>query len=211
MDERERATEEHTSRDCARRCGRICTGCLDRTGRELRTLLALYKESDETLAAVPATALRQRVSGSRGSVGIVLDERVVSLRSRVTETLSLWARLVLDERGDAAFGATERGLGRLVRFLGQQLPWFAGHPAGVEFTEEITELLAELDELFGPGPVSRFPLGPCPRPECGGALFGVRPADRDRVPSHVSCDAGHPVPPRQWLLLAGRTEQEPAA
>ncbi|MET9778910.1 OvmZ protein [Streptomyces sp. NPDC006367] len=211
MDERERATEEHTSRDCARRCGRICTRCLDRSGRELRTLLALYKESDETLAAAPAKALRQRVSGSRGSVGIVLDEQVVSLRSRVTETLGLWARLVLDERGGTALGATEHGLGGLVRFLGRQLPWFAGHPAGVEFTEEVSELLASLDELLGPGPVNSFPLGPCPRPECEGALFGVRPGDRDRAPGHVSCDAGHPVPPRQWLLLAGRTEKEPAA
>ncbi|MFH8447395.1 OvmZ protein [Streptomyces sp. NPDC018026] len=211
MDERERATEEHTSRDCAQRCGRICAHCLDRTGRELRRLLALHKESEETLAAAPTTALRQRVSGSRGSVGIVLDERVVSLRSRVTETLCLWARLVLDERGDAALGTRERGLARLVRFLGQQLPWFADHPAGVEFTEEITELLTDLDELFGPGPVRRFALGPCPRPECEGTLFGVRPADRDRDPSHVSCDAGHPVPPRQWLLLAGLAEQERAA
>ncbi|MFG2680443.1 OvmZ protein [Streptomyces sp. NPDC048392] len=211
MDEHERTTEDHTSRDCARRCGRICTGCLDRTGRELRTLLALYKESDETLAAVPGTALRQRVSGSRGTVGIVLDERVVSLRSQVTETLRQWARLVLDERGGAAPEATGHGLGRLVRFLRQQLTWFADHPAGVDFTEEITELLTALGELFGPGPVRRFPLGPCPRHACGGTLFGVVPTDRDRVPSHVSCDTGHPVPPRQWLLLADRTEKGWAA
>ncbi|MEW2636206.1 hypothetical protein AB0903_32330 [Streptomyces sp. NPDC048389] len=175
-------------------------------GRELRTLLDLYKESEEALAPA-APVMRERVSGSRSAVGIVLDERAVALRARVAGVLALWARLVVDERGGTGPRAAEHGLGALVLFLRRQLPWLAGHPAGVDFDEELTELLAALGRLFGPGRVRRFPLGPCPRPGCAETMYGVMSAGADQAPGHVSCPAGHALPPRQWLLVAGRMRE----
>ncbi|WP_240124619.1 OvmZ protein [Streptomyces sp. MUM 136J] len=201
--------DEHGSRDCARLCGRICAKCVARIDGELRTLLDLYEESDLALAPAPPQ-LRERVSGSRGAAGIVLDERAVALRSRLSEVLGLWARLVVDERDEAGHRPVERGVGALVPFLRRQLPWLAGHPAGVDFDEELVELRSELGALFGPGPVRRFPLGACVEPDCAGNLHGVLPADGDRVPSHVSCDAGHALPPRRWLLLADRARRDAA-
>ncbi|MHC0432262.1 OvmZ protein [Streptomyces sp. O3] len=205
MNQLQRLTNDHRARDCARRCGRICAVCVDRMGGELRTLLDLYEESDQALAPAPPV-LRERVSGSRGSVGIVLDEQAMALRGRVAGVLALWARLVVDERGGGS-RPKERGVDALVRFLRRQLPWLAGHPAGVDFDEELTELLTELGRLLGPGPTRGFPLGPCTRPGCAGTLRGVLSAGGDGVPSHVSCDSGHALPPRQWLLVASRMRQ----
>ncbi|MEV5959732.1 OvmZ protein [Streptomyces sp. NPDC051987] len=205
MEEPERLTDDHASRDCRNRCGRICARCLDRIDGGLRTLLDLYRESDQAL--VPgAPVLRERVSGSRATVGIVLDEQALALRTRAAEVLALWARLVVDERTGAR--PAGRGLAVLVGFLRGQLPWFAGHPAGVDLDEELAELLADFRHLLGPAPVRRFALGPCTRPECAGTLYGVLSAEGgDRVPDQVACDTGHALPPRQWLLVAGRVRE----
>ncbi|MEU8713860.1 OvmZ protein [Streptomyces sp. NPDC048663] len=207
MEETERLTAGHRSRDCRRLCGRICARCVDRIDGALRTLLDLYRESDQAL--VPgAPVLRERVSGSRASVGIVLDERALALRTRAAEVMTLWARMVVDERAGARPGSGERGVATLVRFLRRQLPWLAGHPAGADFDEELSELLGEFGGLLGPGPARRLELGPCTRSECAGTLYGVLAAgDGDRVPSQVSCDGGHSLPPRQWLLVAGRMRE----
>ncbi|SEF05157.1 OvmZ protein [Streptomyces sp. Ag109_O5-10] len=205
MEEPERLTDDHVSRDCRRRCGRICVRCLDRIDGGLRTLLDLYRESDQAL--VPgAPVLRERVSGSRATVGIVLDERTLALRARAAEVMALWARLVVDERAGAR--PADRGVPALVGFLRGQLSWFAGHPAGADLDEELAELLTDFGHLLGPGPVRRFALGACTRPECAGTLYGVLPADGgDRVPDQVACDAGHALPPRQWLLVANRARE----
>ncbi|WP_234535790.1 OvmZ protein [Streptomyces shenzhenensis] len=205
MREPERLTDGHASRDCHRRCGRICVRCLDRIDGQLRTLLDLYRESDQAL--VPgAPVLRERVSGSRATVGIVLDERVLALRARTGEVMASWARLVVDERTGAR--PAGRGVPALVGFLRGQLPWFAGHPAGVDLDEELAELRTDFRHLLGPGPVRRFALGPCTRPGCAGTLHGILPADGgDRVPDQVTCDTGHALPPRQWLLVAGRIRE----
>lgn len=205
MEESKRLTDDHRSRDCRRFCGRICARCMDRMDDGLRLLLDLYGQSDHALAP-GAPALRERVSGSRATVGIVLDERALALRGRTTEMLALWARLVVDERtGDRPAG---RGPGALVGFLRRQLPWFAGHPAGADLDEELDELLTDFRALLGPGPVRRFALGPCTRQQCTGTLYGVLPAaGGDRVPEHVTCDDGHALPPRQWLLVANRLRE----
>ncbi|MFG3660154.1 hypothetical protein [Streptomyces sp. NPDC047706] len=190
-------------------CGRICARCVGRLHRELRTLLELYEESDQALTrATPR--LRERVSGSRSTVGIVLDDDAVALRTQVTDVLAQWARLVVDERRDRALRPREPRMDSLVLFLRQQLPWLALHPAAVDFDEEVAELLTGLGKLFGPGQVRRFPLGPCLEPGCDGALHGVTSAAGGRVPSHVTCDAGHALPPHQWMRLADRLKGEAA-
>ncbi|MER6630398.1 hypothetical protein ABT301_19565 [Streptomyces sp. NPDC000987] len=175
-------------------------------GRELRTLLDLYEESGQALAPAPPV-LRERVSGSRSTGGIVLDERVVGLRTQAAEVLAQWARLVVEERGGAGCRPAGTEVDALVKFLGQQLPWLAEHPAGVHFDDELTELRTAFSGLFGPGRTRRLPLGQCTQPGCAEVLYGVLPAPGDRMPSHVSCGAGHVLPPRQWLLVASRMRE----
>ncbi|MBV7699851.1 hypothetical protein KWI83_30895 [Streptomyces sp. TRM70350] len=178
--------------------------------RELRSLLELYEESDQALTQAPPR-LRERVSGSRSTVGIVLDDGAVALRAQVTDVLAQWARLVVDERRDRTpRPLREPRLDGLVRFLQEQLPWLAGHPAAIDFDEEVTELLTAFGKLFGPGQVRRFPLGSCLEPGCDGMLFGVMSTGGGRVPSHVTCDAGHALPPHQWMRVADRLKGEVA-
>ncbi|MFJ4472788.1 hypothetical protein ACIP2X_35605 [Streptomyces sp. NPDC089424] len=209
MHEVRQLADDHRSRECVPLCGRICAKCVDRLHRELRTLLELYEESDQALTrATPH--LRERVSGSRSTVGIVLDDNAVALRAQVGDVLAQWARLVVDERRDRAPRLREPRPAGLVRFLRQQLPWLAGHPAAVDFDEEVAELLAALGKLFGPGQVRRFPLGSCLEPGCDGSLHGVMSQGGGRVPSHVTCDAGHALPPHLWMRVADRLKDEAA-
>ncbi len=201
--------DDHRSRDCVPLCGRICARCVGRLHRELRALLELYEESDQALTRT-TPRLRERVSGSRSTVGIVLDDSAMALRAQVTDVLAQWARLVVDERRDRTPRPREPRMGSLVRFLQEQLPWLARHPAAIDFDEEVTELLAAFGKLFGPGQVRRFPLGSCPEPGCDGTLHGVISAGGGRVPSHVTCDAGHALPPHQWMRVADRLKGEVA-
>ncbi|MEU6895136.1 OvmZ protein [Streptomyces sp. NPDC046557] len=191
---------KHTGRECATLCGRICGMCRDRLRGELRTLLALYQESDHALTP-PPSRMRERVSGSR-TVGIVLDERTMAVRLEMADVLASWARLVVEGRRTA--GPPEREVGSMVAFLRRQVEWIADHPAAVDFDEEIATLLGSFGSLFGPGPVQRFPLGQCVQSGCNGTLHGVMREVGGATPSHVACDAGHALPPRQWLQVAGR-------
>ncbi|MFB9467612.1 hypothetical protein [Streptomyces cinereospinus] len=209
MHEVRQLADDHRSRDCASLGGRICATCVGRLHRELRALRELYEESDQALTHTPPQ-LRERVSGSRSTVGIVLDDGAVALRAEVTDVLAQWARLVVDERPDRARRLREPRVDDLVRFLQQQVPWLAGHPAAVDFDEEVTELLTAFGKLFGPGRTRRFSLGSCLEPGCDGTLHGVMSSGGGRVPSHVTCDAGHALPPHQWMRVADRLEGEAA-
>jgi hypothetical protein len=192
----------HIGRDCAALCGRICRMCVERLRGELLTLLGLYRESDHALTPGPAR-MRERVSGSR-TVGTVLDERTVDMRTETADVLASWARLVVEERG--AKGLPGCDVESLVAFLRDEVEWIAGHPAAVSFDEEVRRLLQRLGALFGPAPVRGMPLGACVEPECTGTLLAVvrGGGGSAAAPGQVSCDAGHTLPPRQWLMVAGQ-------
>lgn len=199
----------HGSRECTRLLGRLCALCVSRLDQELRSLRELYEESEQSLTRT-APRLRERVSGSRSSAGIVLDEDTVALRSRAADVLAQWARLVVEESRGRVPRPREPRLEALVRLLREQLGWLAGHPAAVDFAEEVAELLAAFGRLHDLGRVRTFPLGPCPQAGCDGVLQAVMSAGGGRVPSHVGCEAGHALPPHEWMRVAVRLEGEAA-
>jgi hypothetical protein len=184
---------------------RLCPPCVDRLRSDLRGLPDVYRDSDHALTPAPPR-VGERVSGSR-TVGIVLDDRAVAARSRLTDVLASWARLVVDER--RVHGPGEYEVAGLVRFLGRHLDWLAAHPAAADFDDEVAGLLESFNSVFEPGPVRHLALGDCPQPGCGGTLRGVLPAvnHHDRRPDLVLCESGHTLPPRQWLGIAGRLGQ----
>ena len=203
MHEFRHRTDEHSSRQCALPRGRLCASCVSRLHRELGTLLEFYQESEQCLART-SSRLHERVSGSRSSTGIVLNDGTLALRSRVADVLAQWARLVVEERGGRLRRLREPRTDSLVRLLQEQLPWLAGHPAAADFDEEVADLLAAFGRLFNLGEVHRFPLGPCPQPGCDGSLHGVMSAGEGHAPGRVTCDTGHAVPPHQWMRVAVR-------
>ncbi|MFJ3929348.1 OvmZ protein [Streptomyces sp. NPDC090029] len=196
---------DHTGRDCAALCGRICPMCVERLRGQLLTVLELFRESDHALVA-RSPRMRERVSGTR-SVGMVLDERTVELRTEAADVLASWARLVVEERG--VKGLQGCGVESLVPFLREEVDWIAGHHAAVAFDEEVRDLLQRLGALFGPAPVRGVALGACVEPECTGTLraVGREAGEPAAAPGRISCDAGHALPPTQWLMVAGQLER----
>lgn len=209
MHELRQVADNHSSRDCVLLQGRLCAMCADRLHQELRTLLEFYEESEQSLTPTPPR-LSERVSGSRGSVGIVLDDGTVALRSRTGGVLGQWARLVVEEAGGRVPRLREPGMDSLVRFLQEHLSWLADHPAAADFDEEVAELLAAYGTLLDLGRVHTFPLGACPEQDCDGSLHGVMSAGGSGTPSRVSCDTGHILAPHQWLRVAVRLKGDVA-
>ncbi|MFC8448370.1 ParB N-terminal domain-containing protein [Kitasatospora sp. NPDC057223] len=189
---------------------RLCAAALDRLRTDLRGLRDAYRESEQTMAAGAPVNLRERVSGSRAATGIVLDEKVMAVRTELTEVLACWAGLVVEEQRAPGRGGpgVERDVPALVRFLVRHLEWLAAHPAAAEFDEEVARLLDSATRMFGPGPAQRRPVGTCPQPGCASTLHAVlrRADDHESPPGHVACEAGHFLPPQQWLLIAGRLQ-----
>ncbi|SEG87422.1 hypothetical protein SAMN05216223_11893 [Actinacidiphila yanglinensis] len=183
----------------------LCGRCVERLRTDLCRVLALHEDAEQALVRTPAS-LRQRVSGSR-SVGIVLDDESVAVRSAIRALLLSWTRLVADERGVRGAGDTEvRGL---LRFLAGHLDWLARHPAAPDLADEVADLLASAGVRTGAVPEPVAPLGPCPQPGCGGTLRapGAPAGGEPPAARLVRCEYGHGVSPRQWFLLAERTRR----
>ncbi|GAA2955918.1 hypothetical protein GCM10020227_23760 [Streptomyces flavovirens] len=185
------------ARRAASTVARLCADCVDLLRADLRRLLDAYRESDHALTP---TAPRPgvRVSGTKTAKGIVLDQRAMDLRTRMTETLASWARLVVDEARTPRPRRCE--VGPLIDFLCRHLEWLAAHPAAADFDEEVRHLLDSCRTLLGPAPAQRTPIGTCPEAGCRSTLHLVRQADTATTrPRHVTCEAGHALPPQEWL------------
>jgi hypothetical protein len=140
--------------------------------------------------------LRERVRGHRPR-GIVLRDEVVGVRSDILGVLASWCGLVTSERGVA--GPDELSVGRLSTFVLVHFGWLTAHPAGADFTDELTALAERARAALTPEPVAKpLPLGPCPRPGCGWTVSA-----EGHPPRRIRCEAGHELPPHQWLLLRG--------
>ncbi|MEU9456543.1 hypothetical protein [Streptomyces sp. NPDC048277] len=142
----------------------------------------------------------ERISGTR-SVGIRLDERVLSLRSQIASLLTSWAGLVVAERRSVTAPGGE--VPALLRFLGNHVRWLSEHPAGPDLDVELAALADTSRSLLGPR-VHRVSLGGCCHPGCTAPLFALLSGTGETAFSRVGCDRGHTVPPAEWLLLSGR-------
>lgn len=43
--------------------------------------------------------------------------------------------------------------------------------------------------------------------ECAGTLQAIMSVSSESFPDHVACDAGHSLPPKQWLVIAQRLSE----
>nr|WSY51629.1 hypothetical protein OG999_16850 [Streptomyces sp. NBC_00886] len=175
--------------------------CVDLLRTNLRRLLDAYRESDHALTPT-APRPSVRIGGTKRAKGIVLDQRAMDLRTRMTETLASWARLVIDEAGSPR--PHQREVVSLVDFLHRHIEWLAAHQAAADFDEEVRQLLESCRTVLGPAPVQRTPIGVCPETDCHSTLHVIRQADAAaQHPRHVACDAGHALPPQEWLHYMG--------
>lgn len=172
----------------------ICDECRDEAEENLVDLPALYDMCAYVLDSRRPQP-RERVSGHRPR-GIVLRDAVVGIRSDILGVLASWCGLVTSERGVP--GPDELSIPRLSTFVLVHFGWLTAHPAGADFTDELTALAERAREVLKPEPLMEMALGPCARPGCG---WTVRA--EGHPPKRIRCDAGHEWPPEQWLLLRG--------
>ncbi|MEU8027624.1 OvmZ protein [Streptomyces sp. NPDC049099] len=170
--------------------------------KDLRRLTELHELCGHLLTRTPGS-LRERVSGTKG-IGTTLNEKVLALRSEMEEVLRSWALLVIHER--RAPGPNGSDVRSLVGFLSRHADWIQEHPAAVDFAEEITALAKSAKMIAGPVPERRMAIGSCLQPRCSSTLYAILP-DSDSAGTatgRVTCESGHALPPRQWLLVADR-------
>lgn len=177
---------------------RLCAECRRAVRVGLAELPAIYADCESAL--VPRrNPTGPRVTGSRRSTGIDLDENTLTARTTILELLSSWSALVADERS-VGRPARQDPTG-LAAFLLTHLDWLQAHSAAGDFAEEVTRTVARARRLAYQGPAMRVDLGECVLPDCGEAMT-TSPAGRGGPRSfEVRCEAGHSWPPHQWLRL----------
>jgi hypothetical protein len=173
----------------------VCPQCREDAEENLVELPKMYDMCAYVLDG-RRRQLRERVRGHRPR-GIVLRDEVVAVRSDILGVLASWCGLVTSERGVP--GPDELAVSHLSTFVLVHFGWLTAHPAGADFTDELTALAERARAALTPEPVAKpLPLGPCPRPGCG---WTVRA--EGHPPRRIRCEAGHELPPHQWLLLRG--------
>jgi hypothetical protein len=172
---------------------------------QLQALVGAYAECEAALQpGVPA--LRQRVSGSRLSQGIAIDERALQGRRDITAFLRSWSCLVVDELSPRTHPTAEPAA--MVAFLLQHLDWLLRHWAAADLLQELADLLLRTSRATGPPYLAQIDLGTCIVPGCSAVLAacnGATPAIGGAPGSAtVSCSAGHSWRPGEWLTVMRR-------
>jgi hypothetical protein len=183
---------------------RLCTTCYHDLKANLIELPGIYEDCESVLHPRRNPTL-QRVSGSRQSTGIRLDEAAISARSGIIGFLASWAALVVDER--AVRRPVHRSAGALSEFLLTHFDWLLAHPTAADFAAEISEVTHHARRSAYTQPALRIDLGQCIHAGCNAAMT-TAPAGRDgRHTREVSCTAGHSWQPHQWLLLSRQIQR----
>ncbi|WP_225844528.1 hypothetical protein [Streptomyces sp. HPF1205] len=183
---------------------RLCTTCYHDLKASLLELPEIYDDCESVLHPRRNPTL-QRVSGSRQSTGIRLDEAAISARSGIVGFLASWAALVADER--PAHRPAHRSPGALSDFLLTHLNWLLAHPTAADFAAEISEVTHHARRSAYTQPALRIDLGECIHADCGAAMTTAPSARDGNRTREVSCTAGHTWQPHQWLLLSRQIQQ----
>ena len=185
------------TRSCGRDETRLCGPCLKRVSRQLELLPALYVECEHMLVARPKREVERVRGGLPGSATI--NEAAVSARSAILSTLASLAGLVRDERPVEV--VLRREVTPLAAFLRAHLDWLAEHPAARELCDELEDAVDMAQRVVHPEVGRKLEVGTCENHGCSSTVYATFRAENGHSPTLVSCDGGHVVGPRQWLLL----------
>ncbi|MEW2517871.1 hypothetical protein [Actinacidiphila alni] len=183
---------------------RLCTSCYHDLKANLLELPEIYDDCESVLHPRRNPTL-QRVSGSRQSTGIRLDEAAITARSGIIGFLASWAALVADER--AVRKPVRRQPEEMADFLVTHLDWLLAHATAADFAEEISEITHRARRSAYTQPALRMDLGQCIHSGCNAAMSTTPSARDGRRTREVSCTAGHSWQPHQWLLLSRQIQQ----
>lgn len=177
---------------------RLCMPCANQVRTRLVELPEIYEDCESALLPRHDPTL-QRVSGSRKSTGVLLDEEALDIRSSILGLLASWSALVADERSVAR--PDRRDVTHLASFLIRHLNWLLAHPAAADFAGEIAQIATHAHRSAYTRPALRMDLGQCVHPDCTAAMVEAPPAREGRA-WEIRCTAGHTWQPHQWLQLS---------
>ncbi|MGK5530988.1 hypothetical protein [Streptomyces sp. URMC 129] len=183
---------------------RLCATCHHTLRADLLELPQIYEDCESALLPRRNPAL-QRVSGSRGATGILLDEEVITTRSRIIGFLASWSALVADERSVAR--PARRQPAELASFLVSHLHWLVDHPAAADFVEEMAQITSHAQRSAYTQPGLRIELGQCIHPGCTAPMSPATSGRDGKRIREVRCTAGHTWAPHQWLHLSRQIQQ----
>ncbi|MGW4400412.1 hypothetical protein ACWEHA_34400 [Amycolatopsis nivea] len=167
----------------------------DPVGAGLTALPLLYSRCEAALQP-GRTGGAVREHPARRGTGLPFREAAFDARSRMLGVLASWAGLVAAER---QVPAPRRTVPELVRFLAAHRDWLAGHPSGADFLDELSDLISSATAALD-DPRPAVPVGSCPVGGCRAPVH-LRPAT-----ATVACEAGHDLPPADWLHVRTRDE-----
>ncbi|MBC6456934.1 hypothetical protein [Actinomadura sp. HBU206391] len=183
---------------------RLCTTCFHELKANLVELPEIYGDCESARPPQRNPTL-QRVSGSRQTTGILLDEAAIATRSSILGFLASWSALVADER--AVTKPTRRYPADLASFLISHLSWLLAHSAAADFAEEISQLTTRACRTAYTQPALRIDLGQCIHLDCNAAMTTTPPTRDGKRTREVRCTAGHTWQPHQWLQLFHQIER----
>ncbi|UKD56965.1 MULTISPECIES: helix-turn-helix domain-containing protein [Amycolatopsis] len=162
----------------------------------LTALPLLYSRCEAALQPGRTGGAVREHPGRRGT-GLPFREAAFDARSRILGVLASWAGLVAAERH---VPAPRRNVPELVRFLAAHRDWLAGHPGGADFLDELSDLVSSATAALD-DPRPAVPVGSCPVGGCRAPVH-LRPAT-----ATVACEAGHDLPPADWLDVRTRDDR----
>lgn len=183
---------------------RLCGRCSHELQAILIELPMIYGDCESTPSPRRNPAL-QRVSGSRHTTGILLDDEAIATRSSILGFLASWSALVVEER--AVTRPARRQPADLTAFLLIHLNWILAHPAAADFAEEILQVTTRACRAAYVRPALRIDLGQCIHPDCDAAMTTTPSSRGGKNAREVRCAAGHTWQPHQWLQLSRRIQQ----
>jgi hypothetical protein len=183
---------------------RLCGDCGHDLRASLLELPGIYADCESALLPRRNSSL-QRVSGSRHTSGILIDDEAITTRSSILSFLASWSALVADERAVAK--PARRDPGELTKFLVKHLSWLLAHPAAGDLAEEVGQLTAHARRSADTPPALRLELGECIHPNCDATMSTASGGREGRRSREVRCAAGHAWQPHQWLRLFHQIQQ----
>lgn len=136
--------------------------------------------------------------------GLRLDFRVINARASILDTLALWCKLIVDERGKSA---PHEDVITFAEFIGDNATWLAAHDLAGQCADELRDVAWGAPwRLAHPDGTKVRDVGACPW--CEGRLRAILRRADAIAPTEVRCSLNdqHRWYPHQWSTLWPRVE-----
>jgi hypothetical protein len=187
----------------------LCQVCERGLATDLARLPILYGECERLLEGADRRPLGARTSGGP-LPGISFNSAAADIREAIRAVLGSWSGLVAAER---RITPPPRAVVHLVRFLSRHISWLSRHPAAVEITREISELVVKARQVAHPDPLRRVRVGTCVEAGCTGELTALVRSEARHLPGDIRCssDTAHRWPADEWTRLSRLMARNPSA